>query len=215
MNVDFPGIALQRGEDALILRSERTLHTLSSAVIGGGFAQVQTMLSRYVSKYYDNDDPVTDLMAFAAEQGVTGDFIGLLTAVPMRKARHITLTDGALRVSIIITAGIGNASAAGLSVPQIVSIGTINIIVLIAGNLVPAAMVNAIKTVTEAETAVLVERGIRTFDGHMATGTSTDAIVIACTGEGVPLDYAGPVTNVGYLIGQGVRHCLMAALDAE
>ena len=74
---------------------------------------------------------------------------------------------------------------------------TINMIFLIDAHLTPAAMVNAVITVTEAKTDVLLPRSVLTPEGHRATGTSTDAIVVACTNRGEPLPYAGPATEVG------------------
>jgi len=52
----------------------------------------------------------------------------------------------------------------------------------------------------------------------MATGTTTDAIVIACTGRGRLLPYAGAATDLGFLVGrtvyravaQGIRDYLAA-----
>ncbi len=85
-------------------------------------------------------------------------------------------------------------------------------ILLIDAHLTPAAMVNAVITATEAKTHVLVKRSVRTREGHPATGTSTDTVVVACTGRGEPLSYAGPVTCVGWLIGQSVRQGLEEAL---
>ena len=39
----------------------------------------------------------------------------------------------------------------------------------------------------------------------MPLPASTDAVVVACTGRGKPLFYAGPATTVGWLIGRCVR----------
>jgi len=60
-------------------------------------------------------------------------------------------------------------------------------------------------TATEAKTAVLQDWQLLTPDGHVATGTSTDAVVVACTGRGPTLPYAGPVTSVGATIARLVR----------
>jgi adenosylcobinamide amidohydrolase len=73
-------------------------------------------------------------------------------------------------------------------------------------------MVNAVMTATEVKAQVLLERDVRTPDGYAATGTSTDAVVVACTERGEVLPYAGPMTTVGWLIGRGVRSALAAAL---
>lgn len=215
MHIDFPGITATHDDDALIVHSDMPLHILSSAVVGGGFIETQTIINWHVAKNYDGSDPAADLDAFARERGIDGNFVGMLTAVWMRKARTLTLIDGDLRVTLVVTAGVRNATAAGISAPYSLGAGTINLILLVDGNLVPAAMVNAIKTVTEAETAVLYERGVYTPEGVTATGTSTDVVLIACTGRGKPLEYAGPVTPVGYLLARAVRECLAEALDAE
>ena len=81
-------------------------------------------------------------------------------------------------------------------------------IFLIDAHLTSAAMVNAVITATEAKTDVLLQRAISTPEGHHATGPSTDAVVVACTGRGEPLPYAGPATIVGCLIGRCVRQGL-------
>jgi adenosylcobinamide hydrolase len=83
---------------------------------------------------------------------------------------------------------------------------------LIDAHLTPAAMVNAVITATEAKTNILLEQSVSTPEGHPATGTSTDAIVIACTGRGKPLPYAGPATLIGSLIGRTVRQTLSQAI---
>jgi len=59
---------------------------------------------------------------------------------------------------------------------------------------------------------LLLGRGARTSEGCLATGMSTDAVVVACTGRGDSLPYAGPATPVGWLIGRSVRQALGEAL---
>jgi adenosylcobinamide amidohydrolase len=46
---------------------------------------------------------------------------------------------------------------------------------------------------------------VRTPQGEPATGTSTDAVVVACTGRGEQLRYAGPATPAGWLAARAVR----------
>ncbi|MEM9954834.1 MAG: adenosylcobinamide amidohydrolase [Chloroflexota bacterium] len=214
MDINFPHITTELDDDALIIRGGMPLYSLSSAVVGGGIGTVHAIVNRHVHKNYDCSDPIADLRNFARERNITGDFVGMLTAVWMCKTRHITQRSNGLTVSVMITAGVGNAIAAGITQPQTVQAGTINIIALVDGNLSSGAMVNAVTTITEAKTAVLHVRDIRTFDDLSATGTSTDAVVIAQTGRGDTLPYGGPVTEVGYLLARGVRECLALALDA-
>jgi adenosylcobinamide hydrolase len=213
MQLDFPGMTVEQDAAALVLHSEQPLHVLSSAVVGGGFVQTQTIINLHVDKHYDCSDPIRDLHCFAAGRGIA-DFVGLLTAVWMHKARSVTLRAGDLTVCAVITAGVSNAVAAGLDEPQTVQAGTINTVILVDGNLSPAAMVNAMMTITEAKTAVLMKRRLQTPEGYSATGTSTDAVVLACTERGAEHVYGGPATEVGYLIGRCVRDCLELALDA-
>lgn len=59
---------------------------------------------------------------------------------------------------------------------------------------------------------LLLERGARMSEGYAATGTSTDAVVVGCTGRGDLLPCAGPATPVGWLIGRSVRQALGEAL---
>ena len=110
-----------------------------------------------------------------------------------------------MSVAALITLGLTNPMAAGVSAPTLLTVGTINLILLIDGCLTRAALVNAVITTTEAKTLALIEGGTRTREGSPATGTSTAAIVIACTGRGEPLCYAGTATEVGWLIGRAVR----------
>lgn len=214
MTLDFPGLVTHLDRDLLILRSGRPLHCLSSAAVGGGLTDTRVILNRHVDKTYDALDPAGEMCDFARQRGIDGPFVGLMTAVRLDAARAIALREGDLAVVALITAGVRNATAAGLSLPYTHTPGTINTILLIDTNLSPAAMVNAVITITEAKTALLGERQVRTVDGHLATGTSTDALVVACTGRGPLLSYAGPATPIGWLIGRCVRQALKEALDA-
>ena len=210
--LDFPGVAVTLTAEAFILRSEQPLEVLSSAVVGGGLVRVRYLLNRHVHRDYNCTDPAADLVAFARGCGITDDFVGLMTAVSLPKARAMTLCADALTVAVVVTAGLSNTATPGLSPPATTGPGTINTFLLIDACLTPAAMVNAVIIATEIKTQVLMARGARTPEGYVATGTSTDAIAIASTRRGTLLPYAGPVTQVGWLIGRCVRTTLEDAL---
>jgi iron complex transport system ATP-binding protein len=210
--LDVPGVTAMLSVEALVLCSQQPLQTLSSAVVGGGFLRTRYIINRHVHKEYCHPDPVADLQSFARSQGIGEDFVGLMTAVPMRNTRTITVREGALTVTVVVTAGLGNPTVPGFSPPALAPPGTINLILLLDAALSPAAMMNAGMTATEVKTQVLLKRGVLTPEGYAATGTSTDAVVVACTEYGAVLPYAGPVTTVGWLIGRGVRTALEAAL---
>jgi adenosylcobinamide hydrolase len=193
MRFDFPRVMLTVSQEALVLYSPRPLQMLSSAVVGGGFVRARYILNWHVHKDYDHPHPDADLQSLAHGRGITEPFVGQMTAVSMHKAQAVTLRQGELTVAVVVTAGLSNPTAPGCSPPVALRPGTINVILLLDARLTPAAMVNALVTATEVKTQLLLAREIRTPEGYAATGTSTDAVVVACTGRGDILPYAGPV----------------------
>ncbi len=205
----------------LWLRSERPLRFLSSAPGGDGVAVGRHIIGLYVDKDYRNDEPECDLAALAARLGIPADegWVGLMTGVALDKATVVVREHDGLAVAAIVTVGLGNTSAAGRDptggwFAQTPRPGTINTIVLTSALLTAAGAVNAAMTATEAKTLALIDRGIRTRDGELASGTSSDAIVIAAPAmssaiaTAPPLRYAGTATTLGWLIGRAVREAI-------
>ena len=206
------GIQLHASAQVLHLHSQALLTTLSSSFFGGGFRRVRHVLNTYVPADYCGQNPAADLRATAAACGVDAPFVGLMTAVPLHRARLVCLEAHGLQVAVLATAGVGNATSAGLSRPFDAGPGTINVIVLVDARLTRGAMVNALLTVTEAKTAVLQEMDIRTAEGLLATGTSTDTVTLAMTGRGKALPYAGAATALGSLCARATRQAIRASL---
>jgi adenosylcobinamide hydrolase len=212
MHLGFPNVTVTQNEAAIILRSQQPLQILSSAVVGGGFIRARYILNCHVRKGYCHPHPAADLVAMAQYLGIVEPFVGMMTAARMHEARATALQEEDITVAAIVTAGLSNPSTPGLSPPATSKPGTINMILLVDAHLTPAALVNTVMTATEAKAQIILAHGSRTPEGHAATGTSTDAIVVACTGRGEALPYAGPVTLVGWLIGRCIRTALAAAL---
>jgi iron complex transport system ATP-binding protein len=212
MHVDFPNLTSTQSHDAIILHSAQPLHILSSAVVGGGLTRARWILNCHVHKGYCHPEPAVDLLAMARGFGVTEPFVGMMTAAMLHRAQTVTRRASGVTVAAVITAGLSNPAAPGLSPPVLPTAGTINLVLLIDGCLTPAAMVNAVMMATEVKAQIVLERGTQTPEGHAATGTSTDAMVVACTQRGGVFPYAGPVTLVGWLIGCCVRTALTEAL---
>jgi iron complex transport system ATP-binding protein len=215
MNIPIHGISISQTPEVIHVRSESPLNVLSSAIVGSGFRHVSHILNAHVDKDYNSTNPKADLRSLARRCGVDGPFVGLLTAVYLRKARLAFFEEDGLSVGALITAGVGNASSVGITQPYRHQAGTINIILLLDANLTRSAMLNAFIVATEAKTAIIQARDIRTPDGDLATGTSTDTVTIATTGKGKLQNYAGSITTVGWLIGRAVRQALEKSLDAE
>ncbi len=215
MNISIEGISISETSEVIHVQSAYSLTVLSSAIAGGGFRRVRHILNAHVDKNYSAPNPKADLRALARRCGVEGSFVGLLTAVHLRKARLAFFQADGLSVGALITAGMSNAACAGVTPPFSYQPGTINIILLLDANLTRAAMLNAVISATEAKCAILNEMNFRTPDGAPATGTSTDTVTVATTGRGKLQSFAGTVTTVGWLIANAVRQSLGGSLRAE
>lgn len=211
----LPGLSLEMHPEAVHVRSRTRMTVLSSSFFGGGFQRVRHILNARVAADYCSDDPAADLQAIAHRLGVTEAFVGLLTAVPPHKARAVFAERAGVHMGALVTAGLGNATCAGISPPCEPRPGTINIILLTDARLTRPAMVNAIITATEAKSAVLAEMAARSPEGAPATGTSTDTVTVATTGRGALQAFAGPATVPGWLIARTVRQAVRASLRAE
>ena len=221
----------------LLISSERPLDVLSSAVHNGGFKKVNNIISIHVPE--DNDDncnrniddldkelhenPENILKRAIVKIGNDPDeVVGMMTHADVRNVEvsHRRLQD--ITLSAFVTAGVEVAATAGeltISKPgssNIDPVGTINVILLVDGNLTESCMVDAVKTVIEAKTVALRELDIRSyFSGDPASGTVTDSVVVACTKRGAPVKYAGTATVLGELIGESVKDSLKKTLYNE
>jgi adenosylcobinamide hydrolase len=203
------GIAVTIDAEAVRVRSARPLLMLSSAALGGGFREARDIVNVHVDKDYDGAHPEDDLAAFAARHGAGVDAVGLMTAAETQFAALEVATRDGVTVAAVVSMGLSNVASAGVTPPAPPAPGTINAIVLVEGRLSPSAMVNAVITVTEAKALTLTAWDVRTPEGDRAAGTTTDAVVVACTGAGEELQYAGTATIVGWLMARTVR----AAVD--
>jgi adenosylcobinamide hydrolase len=215
MNIPISGIYVSQTDQVVHVKSESPLITLSSAIVGGGYNRTCHILNANVDKNFVTKNPKVWLRSLAKDMGIDESFIGLMTAVKLRKARFAFFESDGMGAGALVTAGVGNATSAGITPPYSHRPGTINTILLLDAHLTRAAMLNAVITATEAKCAVLKERNVLTPDGDAATGTSTDTVTIACTGNGPLQSYAGAVTTIGWLIGRAVHQSLEESLSAE
>ena len=110
--------------------------------------------------------------------------------------------------------------ARNLTMPPYVP-GTINIMLWLNGRMTSGAMVNAVQTAVEAKAAALADAGVLDSEnGLPATGTTTDAIVIA-VGQAVEVEepqpmitYSGTATTAGAAIGRLVYDTVTESLRA-
>ena len=210
IRVQFPGVTLDVSAERIVLRSERPLRFIASTVTGGGIGPARTVLALRVARNFDCGNPPALLRREAAALGIRGRFVGFLTALDLDRAA--LLETEAPRLLVLVTAGTSNAATPGRSPVARLQPGTINTLALLDGALTPAALVTAVKVVTEAKSLALLETGVRTPEGAIATGTSTDAVAIGCTGNGPRIEYAGAVTQVGHALGRLVTEAVRLSL---
>lgn len=202
------GIEIVVDAEAVRLTAERELVVVSSAFAGGGLARARTIVNLHVPKNFACADAEATVGAFVRRQGLPPPWIGMLTSAWTHKAEMAMETANGIQAVVVATVGLSNASAAGLSDRAGPGPGTINTLVVVDADPECAAMVNLVMTVTEVKTAVLLDAGLKTVDGHPATGTCTDAVLIAATARGPRCRFGGPISEVGWVVARAARQAL-------
>lgn len=237
LNTSIDSVTAEVDQHRLLLKSNRPLIVLSSAVHNGGFTKANAIISIHVPEINDennnralddldkelHENPENILKRAITRQNLSLDTtIGIMTHADVRNVEISSKKHNNMTLTAVVTGGVEVASTAGeltISKPtttEIDPIGTINVILLVDGNLTESCMVDAMKTVIEAKTVALHELDVRSFfSGNPASGTVTDSTVIACTQQGTPQKYAGTATVIGELIGKAVKEALKTTLYKE
>jgi adenosylcobinamide hydrolase len=206
------GVEIEVGPEAVVVTARRPLTVLSSAVVGGGLATARSIVNLHVSKHCPWEDAGLRLDAFATHRALPAPWLGLLTAAWTEKAQVASESAAGITALAVVTVGLGNPVAAGLSARATTPPGTINTVVIVDAILPPAALVNLVMTATEAKALVLAGAGLRCPDGEQATGTSTDAVVVAATGRGVRARFGGPISDAGWVVARAAHTALAAGV---
>ena len=226
--LDFPRAELDRGNDYYLLRLERPVQFLSSAPLGEGFLESRWVLSQQVDISDPLPTPLELLRQWGRCRGIPPEeeFIGLLTAVDHADLQVCTSQEAGVTVTTLATVGAIHGSSPrerGMldygslpeeSGPSTHIPGTINTVTLLDAHLSPGALVRASTLATEAKSLALMEAGLRTRQGHISTGTATDATVVGHTGEGRRFEYAGSATLAGWLVGDATYRAVKQGLAA-
>jgi adenosylcobinamide hydrolase len=202
------GVDVEVGAEAVVVRADRPLTVLSSAVAGGGLGPARTIVNLHVDRDCPWEEAETRLGPFVTRRRLPSPWVGLLTAAWTERAQVAVERAHGIHALVVATVGLGNAIAAGRSAAARTAPGTINTIVVVEAALAPGALVNLALTVTEVKSLVLAEAGVRCADGAEASGTSTDAVVVAATGRGVPARFGGPISDAGWVVARAARRAL-------
>jgi adenosylcobinamide amidohydrolase len=207
----------------LAVLSDIDLSTVSSAIYNGGFQKVKALLNIQAPEEYSDrklhQNPQKFIAGSAKKLGLSENFVGMVTAAAVDKFALVSKKVDDLAVNVVATAvdpegnTCSHAETAGETMTVEEMTGTINIIVAIDGNPTESCLVSTILTATEAKTAALWELNIRSrYSGDVATGTITDAIIVAKTNRGAPIVYGGPASKLGQLVGYCTRKAVKEAL---
>jgi adenosylcobinamide amidohydrolase len=210
-------------DNVLAILSNVELSTVSSAIYNGGFKKAKAILNVQATEEYSDRqlhaDPQKFILESAKKLGLHDNFVGMVTAAAVDKFALASKKDGELAVSVVATAvdpkgeTCSHAETAGEPIEVEEIIGTINIMVMIDGNPTESCLVSTIITATEAKSAAMWELGIRSrYSGDLATGTITDAVIVAKTGRGAPIVYGGPASKLGQLVGYCTRKAVKETL---
>ena len=206
------GVEIEIDGEGIALRFDRLLPVVSSAVVGGGFTSARAVVNVHVPKSLRLEETETQLAAFADRRRVPAPWVGLLTSAWTEKARVAEAEADGIRALAVVTVGLSNRVAAGRDRAAAWSPSTINTIVVVDAVAEAAALVNAVITATEVKTLALMSAGVRCDDGRLASGTSTDAVVVAATGRGPCCRFGGPVSDLGAVVARAVREALGAGI---
>lgn len=207
-------------DNIIAVVSDKPLNTVGSAFHNGGLKKTRVIINAQVPTDYNDHSLHQDPEAFIINcfnkldlKGFAEDFVGMVTFAVVDAYSSASMRDDDLAVSVIATAGCTHAESAGEKTVTDHTAGTINLIVIIDGHPTESCLVSTIITATEAKTAALKELDVRSlYTGSEATGTPTDAIVVAETGHGASIIYGGPISKLGQLVAQCTKRAVKEAV---
>ena len=206
------GVSVEIGAEGAVVASPRPLRAVSSAVHLGGFVDARAILNVHVAKNDPCLDPSGMITAFARRSAVPAPWVGLLTGAATERAVVSEEAAEGCAALAVVTVGLSNPVAAGHSPIARCGMSTINTIVVVDADPEPAALVSAAITATEVKALALRDAGILAQDGVAATGTSSDAVVIAATGRGGRARFGEPASPLGWVVARAVRAALVAGI---
>lgn len=204
-------------KERVVFQSKIPLKTLSSAVHNAGMGWYQTFINRHVDKAYHVDNVQEEMENYLLEHHFPlFETVAMMTAAVTENVVIQTIQSDFGTVLIAVTVGLGNA----VDVAEVYKrqddpqIGTVNTWVIVNGYLTEEAFIQAMVTATEAKAKAFQAEGVKDpISDTIATGTSTDSILVAATQKGEKLSYAGPITSLGKGIAQGVFECTVTAIQ--
>ena len=223
---NIPNLKVLLTKDDIIIISKDELECLSNAAIKGERLKSLSIVNHHVPLDFGHIDLLEVFNPIKRKFKLHKSMIGLLTAVEMEDAVMVNEKVNDVDYTIILTAGILNTSAPNIvnspdinenikSESSFYNPGTINIVLLINGLLTEHAIVNLFIIITEAKTLLFNKLNIRMKNGRLATGTSTDTIVVGFTNNGQLIEWSGYATEFGQSVGCSIYKLLELTLKEK
>lgn len=174
----------------LLWQFDTPMQVASTAAVGGGIGLKDWVLNVGVSSGYARIDPDRHIAELAAQLGLDGDGVGMLTAADVT---HVQWADDG-GATVEATVGLSHptwAAAPDEGVDDIDLVGTVNVVGFIPARLDDAGLLNALCTITEAKSQAFAGAGI---DG---SGTPTDAVTLVCPAGPPTARFGGPRSRWG------------------
>ncbi|KIL49714.1 adenosylcobinamide amidohydrolase [Jeotgalibacillus soli] len=204
-------------DERIFFCAPQPLKTLSSAVIGAGLGWYRHFVNRHVPMDYQCDDSYQEMCSYVEKNGWNlSETVGMMTAVRVEDVVIKEYKENDLSLVVAVTAGVGNAVDVSVAYKRDRqwTVGTINSWLFVNGKLSDEAFIQAMMTATEAKVKALQHKEIMDpLTNTLATGTSTDSLLVAATQSGKKVQYAGSITDLGKLIGKGVFECTVEAIQ--
>ncbi|MFB9277767.1 adenosylcobinamide amidohydrolase [Cohnella cellulosilytica] len=218
----WPELSIRYETDHISIACGRSYETLSNAPYRGGPGSGERFVNWKVPLNYDCADPAAMMHEALIRWGYDpAKAVGLQTAAHLTHAAFAEEAGDECRLLVCASAGTGNAARAGLARETFSAYepGTVNLIVLVDGKMTESARVNAVITATEAKSAAFADLDVRDRSlGRTATGTSTDAVLVAVSQSERSRyvhRYAGAATTIGNAIGRLVYAAVHEAVRTQ
>lgn len=218
----WPELQIQYAADHVLIESKDNYQVLSSAPFNGGLSHANTFVNWKVPLNFNCSDPVAMMRDQLKTWGYAPEStVGLQTAAKITHTAFAEELGDEFKLLVCASSGTRNAARAGLVRETFSSYvpGTVNITIVIDGQMTSSAMVNAIISATEAKSAAFDTHQIKDFDYDcIATGTSTDAVLLAVSQSDTYPHihrYAGAVTTIGNAIGRLVYATVSEAIRTQ
>lgn len=227
------GEKIHRRDDSIIVYFPGPRRVVSSARLNGGYREdLQAVFNHCLPTDYHRSSDLPGGSVEGYLEYLTGRLdlpqrhtAGLLTAASMENVSIKTLSYRQVTVTAMVTGGVEvNGGRAGdpslyyeMDGQWTLIGGTINIILLIDGDLPSHALVRTIVTATEAKTAALQEVIAPSRYSHgIATGSGTDQIIaVSNTQSPYCFTNAGKHSKLGELIGKVTKDAVKEAIEKQ